>query len=152
VFGLERAGKALVFGSKRYSTGSSLLVSEAERLPLSSFDVMEHLQNAPRFTEICRVLAQANMPCLSTPNSDSSTGDNPYHLRECDRGELGDMLRGCGMRIRRVVGQVSQVRERAFTRVPRLRRMPYESKTRSRIRPRKLPYADRELQVASGRA
>lgn len=155
MFGMKRSAEALVFGSEHYSIGSSVLRDDAERLPLiTAFEVIEHFQDAPRFlTEVNRVLAHKGMVRASAPNPDLATGDNPYHLHEVDRREMEDMVRGCGLRIRRVVGQAWQVRRRAFTAVPGLRRAIYEWKTRSHIRPRKLPYhADPELLVVRASA
>jgi SAM-dependent methyltransferase len=114
----------------------SFVLGEVERTPfrpasfdlVASFQVIEHLERPDTYlSEIARVLDLEGVALLTTPNSATSDGLNPYHVREYHADELREMLArhfgrvellgvGCGAR----VAPYFESRRRALARVERL--------------------------------
>lgn len=58
-----------------------------------AFEIIEHIRNPKRFIqEVLRLLKPNGIFVLSTPNSQTSFGDNPYHIKEFTFKELKKLL------------------------------------------------------------
>ena len=75
-----------------------------------NFQVIEHLWDQPQFVAECfRVLRPGGLLLVSTPNRitftpGSDTPVNPFHTRELNAAELGELLTGGGFEIDGVHG------------------------------------------------
>ena len=75
-----------------------------------NFQVIEHLWDQPQFVAECaRVLRPGGRLLMSTPNRitftpGSDTPVNPFHTRELNAAELGELLTGGGFRINGMYG------------------------------------------------
>ena len=58
-----------------------------------AFEVIEHVKNPKKFLEeATRLLKPNGIFIMSTPNSEASFGDNPYHIKEFTLQELTKIL------------------------------------------------------------
>jgi SAM-dependent methyltransferase len=107
---LQRAGARSVVGvdidpeavdAARAKYGLDFRVADVAELPfadasfdlVTSFETIEHLSDAPRaVAELRRVLAEAGVLVISTPNVDEYLVDNPFHERELTPAEFRDLL------------------------------------------------------------
>jgi SAM-dependent methyltransferase len=75
-----------------------------------NFQVIEHLWDQPQFIAECaRVLRPSGLLMISTPNRITfspgrDTPVNPFHTRELNAAELGELLEMGGLRVRSIAG------------------------------------------------
>jgi 2-polyprenyl-3-methyl-5-hydroxy-6-metoxy-1,4-benzoquinol methylase len=121
VVGLDVAADALAWAKREFSppstefrqiVGDDLPVSDAEFDCVVSFETIEHVTEAqaPKFVaELARALGAGGRLILSTPLTHGPTRfhpENPFHLREYNPAELGELL-GAHFEIQERLGQHS---------------------------------------------
>ncbi len=102
VIALDISADAISYAKKHfphknveYTVGSAektaLLQKSAD--VVISFETIEHLANPDKFiAEAIRLLKDNGTCIISTPNAQTSFGDNPYHLKEFTAQELDILL------------------------------------------------------------
>ena len=79
------------------------LVGSAEKLDqadqefdlITSFETIEHLEYPEKYlAELARVLETNGLALISTPNREVFQAKNPYHIKEYNRQEFSDLLKG----------------------------------------------------------
>ena len=102
VYGLDIDRGAIKQAKHRYlQKNITYILSDSVHTGLSSsvadvivaFEIIEHLKNPKKFIqEVTRLLKPNGVFILSTPNSEMSFGDNPYHIKEFSLNELKKLL------------------------------------------------------------
>lgn len=119
VIGIDRSKAAVGYARAVYAKLPNLafITADAENLPISSsavnvltsFETVEHLENADAFLlESGRVLKEGGLLILSTPNKHLSLrrqAVNPYHVRELFLAEMLDKLVSLGFQAKELYGQ-----------------------------------------------
>lgn len=102
VIALDISAEAIAYAKKHFADKRiDYVISRAEKTGLEdnfadivvSFETIEHLKEPAQFVaEALRILKPGGSLILSTPNRETSFGDNPYHLQEFTVGELDSLL------------------------------------------------------------
>ncbi len=102
VIALDISTDAITYAKKHFPHKNvQYLVSSAEKTPLPeksadvvvSFETIEHVPHPDTFIkEAMRLLKDSGLCIISTPNAQTSFGDNPYHLKEFTVQELDVLL------------------------------------------------------------
>jgi len=92
IVGIDNDANAISYGNEHYPLKKIIFIqADAQKIPLNnnfadvviSFETIEHLPNPKQFLlEINRLLKPNGILLLSTPNKETSYGDNPFHLKE----------------------------------------------------------------------
>lgn len=102
VYGIDISSNTIEYAKAHYSDES--ITYEAKdalntKLPsgiadvVTAFEVIEHVMDHKKFLqEALRLLRPNGIFIMSTPNSDASFGDNPYHIKEFAFQELRKIL------------------------------------------------------------
>ncbi len=102
VYGIDMSTAAVAYAKKHFSHKDvEYVVANAEETGLAdriadivvSFETIEHLPHPEKFlSEVYRLLKRGGIFIISTPNRETSFGDNPYHMKEFTLQELDTLL------------------------------------------------------------
>lgn len=102
IYGVDSNAHAIEYAQKHYSHKKIIYKhqdGENTKLPSSvadvvvAFEIIEHVENPKKFLkEASRLLKPGGTLFLSTPNNETSYGDNPYHVKEYSIQELKKMV------------------------------------------------------------
>jgi 2-polyprenyl-3-methyl-5-hydroxy-6-metoxy-1,4-benzoquinol methylase len=102
VYGIDISTAAVAYAKKHFSHKYvEYFVANAEDTGLSdriadvvvSFETIEHLPEPEKFlSEVYRIVKRGGIFIISTPNRETSFGDNPYHMKEYTLQELDSLL------------------------------------------------------------
>jgi SAM-dependent methyltransferase len=101
VTGVDLSPEVIAAARTRVSGRIELQQADLNSLPFPDasfdlavcFEVIEHVAKPhPILTELARVLAPGGVLAISTPNRDSSMGNNPHHVNEMTPDELRETL------------------------------------------------------------